>query len=202
MAGATRSTSSADLGPPLPVHRFTVDQYHRMIEAGVLTEDDRVELLEGWIVTKMPHNPRHDAVVSIVQRKLRTVIPTDWIVRVQSAITLADSEPEPDLAIARGPEERYLAAHPGPSDLSLVIEVSDSTLESDRVNKARLYARARIAAYWIINLPEAKVEVRTRPRAGKAPAYHQRRDYAAGELVPLAIAGTGGGSIAARELLP
>jgi hypothetical protein len=173
-----------------------------MIETSVLTEDDRVELLEGWIVTKMPHNPRHDAVVSILHRKLRAVLPAERIVRVQSAITLADSESEPGLAIARGSEERYLAAPPAPNDLALVIEVSDSTLESDRVNKARLYARARIAVYWIINLPEAKVEVRTRPRAGKAPAYHQRRDYAAGESVPLVIAGTVVGSIAARELLP
>src|SRR4051794_36208629 len=189
MAVAAHPTSPADLSPSLPVHRFTVGQYHRMIEAGVLTEDDRVELLEGWIVTKMPHNPPHDAVVSIVHRKLRAELPADWIVRVQSAITLADSEPEPDLAIARGPEERDLAAHPASNDLAVVIEVSDSTLESDRVNKARLYARARIAAYWIINLPEAKVEVRTRPRAGKAATYHQRRDYASGELVPLVIAG-------------
>jgi Putative restriction endonuclease len=202
MAVATDFTAPADLAPPLPVHRFTVDQYHRMIGAGVLTGDDRVELLEGWIVTKMPHNPRHDGVVSIVHRKLRAVLPAEWIVRIQSAITLADSEPEPDLAIARGPEERYLAAHPGSNDLALVIEVSDSTLESDRVNKARLYARARIAMYWIINLPEGKVEVRTRPRAGKAPAYHQRRDYAAGETVPLVIAGTVIGSIAVRDLLP
>lgn len=202
MAMATHSTSPADLGPPLPVHRFTVAQYHRMIGAGVLSEDDRVELLEGWIVTKMPHNPPHDAVVSIVHRKLRAVLSADWIVRVQSAITLADSEPEPDLAIAKGPEERYLAAHPAPNDLAWVIEVSESTLESDRINKARLYARARIAVYWIINLPEAKVEVRTRPRAGKAPTYQQRRDYVAGEFVPLVIAGTVVGSIAARELLP
>src|SRR5438128_3370052 len=98
--------------PPFPVRRFTVDEYHRMIQAGVLTENDRVELLEGWIVPKMPHNPPHDGTISLVLRRLCTSLPDDWIVRAQSAITLPDSETEPDLAVVRGPESRYLSRHP------------------------------------------------------------------------------------------
>src|SRR5437773_6503838 len=96
---------------PLPIHRLTVEQYHRMIQTGVLTKNDRVELLEGLLVSKMPLSPSHDVTVSVTLRKLWSVWPEEWVVRVQSAITLDDSEPEPDLAVVRGPEERYREAH-------------------------------------------------------------------------------------------
>src|SRR5436309_2218555 len=95
-------------------HRFTVDQYHRMIEAGVLDENDRVELLEGWIVPKMVHNPPHDCAVSLVQTSFAGFLPKSWIMRIQSAITIDDSEPEPDVVVAKGPARRYLTAHPHP----------------------------------------------------------------------------------------
>src|SRR5713101_9262196 len=87
--------------PLAPVHRFSVDEYHRMIEAGVLTENQRVELLEGWIVSKMPHNPLHDSTIDLVVGEAETFLPKDWFIRVQSAITTDDSEPEPDVALVR-----------------------------------------------------------------------------------------------------
>jgi Uma2 family endonuclease len=187
--------------PPLQVHRFSVQQYHRMIESGVLTENDRVELLEGWIVSKMPHNPSHDGTVSIILRRLWTRLPDDWIVRVQSAITLANSEPEPDLAVARGPETRYLARHPAPRDLALVVEVSDTTLGHDQTIKARIYARARIPVYWVVNLLEKSIEVHTQPKGGKEPGYREHRLYEGAKPVPLLIGGRSLGTITARELL-
>src|SRR5947207_2591394 len=98
--------------PPVPVHRFTVEEYHRLIEHGVLTEDDRVELLEGWIVPKMTHNPPHDATIQIVDEQLRPLLRRGWMLRIQSAITLIDSEPEPDLAIVRGNSRTFLQGHP------------------------------------------------------------------------------------------
>src|SRR5436305_4096318 len=85
--------------PPAPVRRFTVDEYHRMIQTGILEEDDSVELLEGWIVLKMPRNPPHDVAIDLAREAIETRLPAGWRVRVQSAITTSDSEPEPDLAV-------------------------------------------------------------------------------------------------------
>ena len=88
--------------PPEPVRRFTVDEYHRMIQLGILKEGDPVELLEGWIVAKMARNPPHDVVVGLVQAALSAVLPSTWICRGQSAVTTSDSEPEPDVAVVAG----------------------------------------------------------------------------------------------------
>ncbi|HWG42575.1 MAG TPA: Uma2 family endonuclease [Gemmataceae bacterium] len=188
--------------PTIPVYRFTVEQYHRMIEQGILTEHDRVELLEGWIAPKMTHNPPHDCSVLLGQTELLSRLSADWIVRVQSAITTRDSEPEPDLVMARGPARRYARAHPKQDDIALLIEVADSTLEDDRLEKARLYARARIAMYWIINLIDLQVEVYTVPKTGRSPAYRQRRDYSIKDSIPLLIEGQNFGLISVRDLLP
>jgi Uma2 family endonuclease len=185
--------------PPIPVHRFTVAQYHRMIATGVLAENDRVELLEGWIVDKMPQNPAHAGTISIVLAKLQAKLPKGWIVRVQSPLTLEESEPEPDLAVVRGPEARYLTAHPTPEDVAIVIEVSDSTVEHDRIVKGRTYARARLSVYWIVNLVEQHVEIYTQPRSGKAPNYRQREDFGVEYGAPLFVAGREVGRLPVRH---
>jgi Uma2 family endonuclease len=186
----------------MSAHRFTVEQYHRMIETGLLTEDERVELLEGLIVDKMPHNPPHDGSILLAQTQLLSHLPGGWVLRIQSAITLADSEPEPDLVVAQGPSRRYVDHHPSPREIALLIEVADSTLADDRDTKGRVYARARLPVYWIVNLVDFRLEVYTRPRAGKAPAYRQRRDFGIEELVPLVIAGEEVARVPVRELLP
>src|SRR5438309_548064 len=122
MASATLTETKADAKRndqpivPVPLHRFSVRQYHRMIETGVLGENDRVELIDGYIVDKMTHNPPHDTSVDMTQSEITTRVPKTWRVRVQSAITLAKSEPEPDIAVVRGPARRYAKAHPGPGD--------------------------------------------------------------------------------------
>jgi len=186
---------------PLPIHRLSVEQYHRMIRAGVLTENDNVELLEGVLVSKMPHNPKHDGTISVILRKLWTKLPSDWIARIQSAITLEDSEPEPDIAIVKGPEERYLAAHPVPGEIGQVIEVSDSSLENDRRLKKILYARARIPVYWIVNLLEWQIEVYSEPKTGKSPTYKRREDFGIEYGVPLVIAGKEIATFPVRKLI-
>jgi Uma2 family endonuclease len=189
--------------PPYPVRKFTVNEYHRLIQAGVLTEDDPVELLEGWIVPKMPRNPPHDGTIGVVQEVLRGQLPDGWFIRIQSAITLADSEPEPDLVVANGSPRQYMARHPGPQDVALAIEVADSSLDRDRHDKGRIYARAAIVIYWIINLVDGQVEVYTDPTgSAPTPAYQQRRDYQPADLVPLVLAGQTVSQIAASELLP
>src|SRR5262249_35375798 len=108
-----------------PVYRFSVKQYHRMVETGILTENHRAELLEGWVVAKMPQNPPHGAAVWLVQTALLPRLPAGWVLRIQSPITTKDSEPEPDAAVVRGPGDRYFDAHPQPRDVSLVVEVAD-----------------------------------------------------------------------------
>jgi Uma2 family endonuclease len=189
--------------PPVPVRRFTVDEYHRMIAAGVFAEDDRLELLDGWIIAKPAQTSPHVTVLGRADAVLRGVLPAGWHVRIRSAITTADSEPEPDLAIVRGAARDYLSRHPGPQEIALLIEVADSTLAEDRKFKGRIYARAGIPIYWIINLVDMQIEVYTDPTGPDAtPGYRQLQTYGPDDLVPVVIEGREMGQITARELLP
>lgn len=187
--------------PSQAPYRFTVEQYRRMSEAGILTEEDRVELLEGWLIPKMTHHPPHDASISLTQGELASRLPPDWMVRIQSALNTEDSEPEPDIAVVRGSARRYARAHPKPKDIGMLVEVAESSLAEDRVRKGRLYARARIPVYWIINLVEGIIEVYTRPRGGKEPRYTERRDYLPEDKIPLVLNGKEVARILVRDLL-
>jgi Uma2 family endonuclease len=183
------------------LHRFSVDEYHRMVEMG-LFDKYRVELLEGIVVRKMTRNPPHDSSLQCIDELLTALLPPGWCKRQQSAITLADSEPEPDVCVARGDRRSYFTRHPGPADIGLVIEVSESTLPDDR-QKARIYARAGIATYCIVNLVDRQVEVYTGPSGpAAAPSYAHRHDFAAGAHVPLLLDGVAVGQLAVADLLP
>ncbi|MEM8612044.1 MAG: Uma2 family endonuclease [Cyanobacteria bacterium P01_H01_bin.105] len=172
--------------PSEPIWRLSVAQYHAMIQSGILTDDDPVELLEGWLIVKMPKNPRHRAATRIIRGALESLLPDGWYVDTQEPITTTDSEPEPDVVIVRGDTRQYLDRHPGPDDIALVIEVSDATLQSDRTSKYRTYARANISIYWIVNLVEAQIEVYTEPSGPvDQPNYAQRQDYRLSEAIPL-----------------
>jgi Uma2 family endonuclease len=185
------------------IWRLSVEQYHEMIRAGILTSDDPVELLEGWLVCKMPKNPPHRIATRLAQKTLEGVVSAGWYVDSQEPITLDDSEPEPDVMVIRGETRDYLARHPGAGDLALVVEVADTTLERDRGGKKRLYARAGIVVYWIINLSERLVEVYSEPSGvAEEPDYRQRDDYGPDDSVPVVIEGREVGRIAVRELLP
>src|SRR5262245_53218635 len=122
----------ADAVPPFPVRRFTVDEDYRMLQAGVFQSGDPYELLEGWIVRKMPHNPPHDGTIELVDDQIRPRLPAGWRLRIQSAVDTADSAPEPDLAVVRGTAGSYVKKHPVPGDVALIVEVSDTTLDRDR----------------------------------------------------------------------
>jgi Uma2 family endonuclease len=189
--------------PPEWLWRCSVEQYHEMIQAGILDEDDRVELLDGWLVRKMTENPAHTSATEGTYDSLVRIVPRGWYVRFPHPVTLPGSEPEPDLAVARGDRHRYAQRHPGPGDLGLVVEVADATLRSDRTLKKRLYAAAGIPVYWIVNLVDRCLEVYTAPnRASDPPDYQDRQDYAADDVVTLWIEGREAGRIAVRELLP
>ena len=114
--------------PPLPPKRWTVAEYHEMLRNGTLKSGDPFELLEGWIVTKMSRNTPHDVALVLVPDAIRPALPSGWHTRVQSAITTADSEPEPDVAVVRGVARDYLIDHPGSTDIGLLIEIADTSL--------------------------------------------------------------------------
>jgi Uma2 family endonuclease len=198
------SLDAPALAPPIPgpVRRFSVAEYHRLVDAGLFGGEERVELLEGWIVAKMTRKPPHDAVLAQLAELLRAAIPATHHLRIQSAVTTGDSEPEPDIAVVRGRALDYREAHPRPADIALLVEVADSSLERDRV-KARIYARAGVCAYWIVNLVDGWVEVYADP-SGEAPGptYHRRQDYASDREVPVLVAGAQVGAIAVRDMIP
>ena len=189
--------------PPDVIWRLSVDQYHAMIHAGILTDDDPVELLEGWLVAKMPTNPPHRAVTRLIRQVLERLVPAEWYVDSQEPITTDDSEPEPDVVVVRGETRHYLDRHPGPNDVGLVIEVADTTLQRDRGFKKRLYARASIPVYWIVNLSDNQCEVYTEPSGPEPqPDYRQRQDYGRSDVMPVMLAGVEVGRIAVQEFLP
>src|SRR5262245_51036438 len=153
MATATAQTAHpVTYGLDASIAKFSVPRYQRMIDSGILTPEDRVELLENYVVLKMPANPPHDGTIQMVAKRLGRRVPTGWDMRVQLSITLPDSQPEPDVAICRGDETAYLLRHPCPADIGLIVEVADSSLLRDQRDKTRIYARADIPIYWIINL--------------------------------------------------
>ena len=111
MAAVTQAAPPSDP----PEYTFTLDQYHRMIDAKIITEEDRVEFIEGVLVPKMTRKPPHDSCLDRLEDALRALLPARWRVRSQKAITLTDGEPEPDVAVVLGPASRYDDHHPGPA---------------------------------------------------------------------------------------
>jgi Uma2 family endonuclease len=187
--------------PTEPVWRLSVEQYHQMIHLGILTDDDPVELLEGWLVYKMPKNPPHRAATKLTRDVLDKIVPPGWYVDSQEPITLEDSEPEPDVVIVRGETRDYLDRHPTGEDIAVIVEVADSTLERDRSSKKRLYARAGIPIYWIINLSEQTIEIYTDP-VTDAQTYQQKQVFKPSEQIQVEIDGKAIASFVVRDLLP
>jgi Uma2 family endonuclease len=140
-------------------HSFTVAQYERMGEAGILSENDRVELIEGEIVEMSPIGERHAACVGRLTQILSLLFQRQAILWIQNPIRLNDySEPQPDVAVLKPRADFYGKALPTPADVLLVIEVSDSTLEYDRQIKVPLYARAGVPEVWVVNLADERIE--------------------------------------------
>jgi Uma2 family endonuclease len=190
MTDPTRTT----VGPP-PI---SVDAYFRLVETGALSEDDRVELLEGVVVAMAPRNARHDAAVSLTHEALREAIGREAAIRGQCALVIGvRSVPEPDVAVVPGALRDYDTRHP--TTALLVVEVADSSLPQDRLTKARLYAAAEIPEYWIVNLRDDRLEVSRDPDPAAA-LYRETRNLGPGERVsPVAFPAA---SVAVADLLP
>jgi Uma2 family endonuclease len=183
--------------------RFTLDEYHLMISAGILAEGSPFELLNGIVRDKMPNNAPHASAVSKLYRFLAGLLREEFAVRSQLPISIegTQSEPEPDISVSLGPLDRYDLQHPTPNDVVLLVEVADPSLPMDRGEKLLAYAAVKIPQYWIVNIPERTIEIYTGPRAGKNPGYRKRVDYARGDAVPVVVAGQRLGELAVRDIL-
>ncbi len=181
------------------LYRFTVEPYERMGKLGILTEDDRVELIDGYLVTKRGKKPPHVWAVESVDLLLKALL-VGFCIRRESPTAMPPAdESEPNILVARGSRLSYLARHPGPGDVVLVVEVSDTTYHRDRGKKWKANARSGIPAYWIVNIPARRVEVYTDPTP---EGYQTRRDHQAGESIPVVIDGQEVGRVAVDEILP
>ncbi|QEH35031.1 hypothetical protein OJF2_35760 [Aquisphaera giovannonii] len=179
---------------PAPRGRMTVAEYEGLIESGVIDERAPVELIEGRIVGKMTKGRRHSRARINSRRAIERVLPAGWHLAVEVPVRLPtrDSLPEPDLYIARGEADDYEDHDPGPADVALVVEVSDSSLAADRA-LAGTYLGAGVPAYWLVNIPDRILEIYT--HAG-------RDDLAEGDSAEVVLEGSVVGRIAVADLLP
>lgn len=183
--------------------KFSTARYDRMVNDGILTPDDNVELLENYVVLKMSKNPVHDGTSSRVRKRITRALPPGWDMREQATLAVSDSRPEPDFAVVRDVPDDYIGRHPTPADTALVIEVANTSLLRDQRDKARIYARAGVVCYWIVNLDDRRVEVHTQPSGpGESPAYASVQNYAPGESVPLVLDGVTVATVPVADLMP
>jgi Uma2 family endonuclease len=184
-------------------YRLTFRQFEKMIDAGIFRDDDHVELLGGLLVDKMVKKDPHNFSVGRVGEAFRAALPRDWLVREEKSIVLGLFwRPEPDIAVVRGPSERYRSKGPRSADLAMLVEVADSSYAKDRGPKWRKYAATGVFVYWIVNLPLRQIEVYSSPAGrGKSAGYRDIKTYGAAEEVPLNLEGRELASIKVSDVL-
>jgi Uma2 family endonuclease len=180
------------------LRRWTVAEYHQAGDAGIFDPEERLELVNGEIYRMSPQKGPHATGSGLAEEALRAILPAGHILRIQKPLTLGeDGEPEPDIAMVRGSLRDFARQHP--TTAVLIVEVADSSLAFDRVEKAKQYARAGIPEYWILNVPERLLEVHRDPDPA-SETYRQVTRHGENERVsPLAVPAA---AILVRELLP
>ena len=164
------------MGMPLTEHRFTVDEYQRMGEAGIFHEDDRVELIRGRIVQMSPIGRRHAGCVTYLANTLMRGLGPRAVISTQNPlVTDPEGEPQPDLAVLEPRASFYRDRHPAPADVLLLIEVADTSLQYDRGEKVPLYAEAGLREVWLVDLPGNAVELYRESRGGRYTDVHTAR---------------------------
>lgn len=163
--------------------KWSVEEYHRMIEAGIL-QGRSVELLAGEIVEMSPETPIHYTTAKRGAKYLEELLSDKADVRFNGPITLADSEPEPDIAVVRLPESAYNDRHPNPQDIFWIVEVAKSSLKKDLEVKAAIYAMAAIQEYWVLDLSAKQMIVFRNPRANQ---YIEEYTITEGTIASLAF---------------
>ncbi len=179
-------------------HLINTDTYHRMIETGILTEEDQVELIHGEIISMSPIGKLHIAIVDRISKALNRRIDTEAIVRVQSPIVVHDhSEPEPDITLLKPRPDFYATQAAQPEDVLLVIEVAHTTWSTDYEVKRPLYASAGIPELWLVNVNKHEIEVHRTPAPG---TYKSISILQSGDTVTLPVPGVEA-TVAVDELL-
>ena len=183
-ANGVAAPPSAQVAGKPEIRRITVKQYDLMIEHGILTEYDQVELLDGLLINTMPKGKKHAPLIDIIAAYLASLLGARACVRNQNPVVLDDfSEPEPDIVVAEAPLTRYFDHHPGPAEIFLALEIADSTLQYDRDDKGLAYARAGLRQYLVCNVKGRAIEDYREP---DADGYRSKQTYAAGQSFNLA----------------
>jgi Uma2 family endonuclease len=176
--------------------RMTVEEFERTD----FYDDNRVELIDGYIVRRDEMKPAHAVVTGRLRRRIDRVLPPGWSTREDKPIRIPPLyEPLPDIAIVRGDDENYLVDHPGPGDVAFLVEVSDATLSKDQGKKQVAYAQSGIPVYWIVDLVNRSIRVYTDP--GQV-GYQTHLLFGPGQSIPVTIAGVEVGRIAVSDILP
>ncbi len=188
---SAQTMQAPNLGAAVRPYRLTVRRFQKAVEAGVFPADARIELLGGIPVEKMTSYPPHNSTVYRLVFGLRNLLAADWIVLEEKPIVTGRRwRPMPDLAVVRGPIDRYLRVDPATADVALVVEVADSSYPKDRGPKWRQYASEGLPAYWIVNIEAGQVEVYTDPEGrGVAAGYRTSTVFKKGQSIPVAIDG-------------
>ena len=199
IAPAQPTTSAVHLALA-DLYRINVREYERIVAAGAL-DDERLELIAGYMVKKMPKNPPHSWSTRKILDLVDGFLPQGWLWRLEQPVrdTRSSTSQEPDIAIVRGSDDDYKYRTPDPADVALLVEVSESTLDRDQGEKLLAYAQGNIPVYWIVNLIDGHVEVYTGPGPG---GYRSRQDFKPGQTVPVIIDGHEVGRIAVADILP
>ena len=201
---SAQTTQAPNLGAAVRPYRLTVQRFQKAVEAGVFPADARIELLGGIPVKKMTRYPPHNIAVIKLGQALRAIPAGDWFVMEEKPIVAGRFwRPEPDLAVVRGPLDRYLQTDPEAADVALVIEVSHSTYAKDRGIKWRQYAAAGLSRYWIVNVDAGQSEVYTDPVGqGVAAEYRTLTIFKKGQSIPVVIDNAEVARIDADAFLP
>jgi Uma2 family endonuclease len=208
ISSPTKAPVSAEILRPAPglsddgpqPYRFTVEQYEKMTEQGIFTERDKVELIDGLVLSQMTKNRPHVVATQLVREALSRLMPAGWHLGKEDPIRIPGrSEPEPDVTVIRGEPRDYLDKAPDASDIALLVEVAETSLDFDATDKLRVYASAGIPVYWIVNLVNRRLEVYCEP---DSDGYRSRQELALDQHVSVVIAGATVGRIAVADLLP
>ena len=201
MAIGHETPPAVEHAPTPPLYRFSVEQYLTMIERGVLSSDDRVELIDGWIVSKMTKNTPHIAATEFFVHELSRLFPEGYFVRKEDPIQLDNSVPEPDVVLIRGTRQDFRRRLPVAAEIALIVEVADTSLSRDRNEKLRIYADSGILNYWLINLVDSVVEVYADPKSVEGKRIYQSiKIVRINDELPVVIDGREVGRILLREV--
>jgi Uma2 family endonuclease len=185
-----------------PVRLFTPHEYLEIIAAGTLKDANKLELIQGSIVAKMSRNAPHELVLSWLARLMIRGLPDDILWRVQAALELIDSVPEPDFMLIQAPDTLYLERHPQAHQTYLVVEVSDTSHAQDLGDKLSAYALAKVPEYWVVDIPHRQIHVFTKPKGGKKPGYKAVSVFGEKDSLPIRLRGEALGELMVQDILP